>query len=329
MTAETGEIVLIVEDDTLMREALQEILENRGFRVVEAKHGQDALLIMSEVVPDLIVSDISMPLMDGLTFFRKVRERPGWVSIPFIFLTARGERQQILQGKDMGAEEYLVKPVPPDDLLRAIRARLTRSRELRLVQVQESYEASLTMLANAIEVRDQYTRGHVERVRNYAVIIAQEIKPDKKFVETVRFGAILHDIGKIHVRESVLCKTTPLTEAEWQELILHPTTGAEMLKDIPYLGRAIPAVRHHHERWDGKGYPDGLANIQIPLAARIVAVADTLDAMTTDRPYRMAMNSNLAYQDLVDNSGKLYDPEVIEVFQRLWDEGKITINLPS
>jgi putative two-component system response regulator len=329
MTAETGEIVLIVEDDTLMREALQEILENRGFRVVEAKHGQDALLIMSEVVPDLIISDISMPLMDGLTFFRKVRERPGWVSIPFIFLTARGERQQILQGKDMGAEEYLVKPIPPDDLLRAIRARLTRSRELRLVQVQESYEASLTMLANAIEVRDQYTRGHVERVRNYAVIIAQEIKPDKQFVETVRFGAILHDIGKIHVRESVLCKRTPLTEAEWHELSLHPLTGAEMLKDIPYLVPAIPTVRHHHERWDGKGYPDRLANIQIPLAARIVAVADALDAMTTDRPYRMAMNSKLAYQDLVDNSGKLYDPEVIEVFQRVWDEGKITINLTS
>jgi HD-GYP domain-containing protein (c-di-GMP phosphodiesterase class II) len=102
-----------------------------------------------------------------------------------------------------------------------------------------------------------------------------------------------------------------------------------MLKDIPYLVPAIPTVRHHHERWDGKGYPDRLANIQIPLAARIVAVADALDAMTTDRPYRMAMNSKLAYQDLVDNSGKLYDPEVIEVFQRVWDEGKITINLTS
>jgi putative two-component system response regulator len=325
MSADTGEVVLIVEDDTLMREALQEILETRGFRVLEARHGQDALLIMSEIVPDLIISDISMPLMDGLTFFRKVREQAGWVTIPFIFLTARGERQQIWLGKDMGAEEYLVKPVPPDELLRAIRARLARSRELRLIQVQEAYEASLTMLANAIEVRDAYTRGHVERVRNYAVTIAQEIRPEPQFVESVRFGAILHDIGKIHVRENVLRKKTPLTEAEWKELKRHPVNGADMLKDIPYLAPAIPAVRHHHERWDGMGYPDGLANTEIPLTARIVAVADALDAMTTDRPYRLAMGSNNAYQELIENTGKSYDPDVIAVFQKLWDEGKITV----
>lgn len=327
MLAESNETVLIVEDETLMREALQEILENRGFRALEAKHGQDALLIMAEVVPDLIISDISMPLMDGLTFFRKVRENPDWVSIPFIFLTARGERQQILEGKDLGAEDYLVKPVPPDELLRAIRARLARSRELRLVQVQAAYEASLTMLANAIEVRDEYTRGHVERVRNYSVVIAQEIRPEKPFVESIRFGAILHDIGKIHVRERVLRKRTPLTEIEWAELKRHPETGAEMLKDIPYLVPAIPAVRHHHERWDGKGYPDGLATYEIPLSARIVAVADALDAMTTNRPYRMAMNAKLAFQDLVDNAGKIYDPEVIKVFRKLWGEGKITVNM--
>lgn len=327
MLAELNETVLIVEDETLMREALQEILENRGFQALEAKHGQDALLIMAEVVPDLIISDISMPLMDGLTFFRKVRENPDWVSIPFIFLTARGERQQILEGKDLGAEDYLVKPVPPDELLRAIRARLARSRELRLVQVQAAYEASLTMLANAIEVRDEYTRGHVERVRNYSVIIAQEIRPEKPFVESIRFGAILHDIGKIHVREQVLRKRTPLTEAEWAELKRHPETGAEMLKDILYLVPAIPAVRHHHERWDGEGYPDGLAGYEIPLSARIVAVADALDAMTTNRPYRMAMNAQLAFQELVANAGKIYDPEVIRVFQKLWGERKITVNM--
>ena len=327
MLAESNETVLIVEDETLMREALQEILENRGFRALEAKHGQDALLIMAEVVPDLIISDISMPLMDGLTFFRKVRDNPDWVSIPFIFLTARGERQQILEGKDLGAEDYLVKPVPPDDLLRAIRARLARSRELLLVQVQASYEGSLTMLANAIEVRDEYTRGHIERVRNYSVIIARELRPEKAFVENIRFGAILHDIGKIHVRESVLRKRTPLTEAEWAELKRHPETGAEMLKDIPYLVPAISAVRHHHERWDGKGYPDGLAGYDIPLSARIVAVADGLDAMTTNRPYHTALNAEVAYEELVDDAGKVYDPEVIRIFQKLWGEGKIAVNM--
>ncbi|MFZ0545541.1 MAG: HD domain-containing phosphohydrolase [Candidatus Promineifilaceae bacterium] len=328
ISAESNEFVLIVEDDTLMREALEEILESKGFRVFGAKHGQDALLVMSEIVPDLIVSDISMPTMDGITFFHRVREQPSWVSIPFIFLTARGERQQILQGKEMGAEEYLVKPVPPDDLIRTIRARLVRSRQLRLVQLQESYEASLTMLANAIEVRDQYTRGHVERVTSYSLILAQEMGLDDQRIEAIRFGAILHDIGKIHVRESVLRKIEPLTQAEWEELSRHPVTGAEMIKDIPFLTIAIPAVRHHHERWDGNGYPEGLAGTQIPLPARIVAVADSLDAMTTNRPYHEAMSLTDAYHEIVNNSGKYYDPDVVEAFQRAWDKDKMFINQP-
>ena len=325
MTGETKQTVLIVEDDDLMRDALRDILKTGGFETLTAQHGQDALLIMSEIAPDLIVSDISMPLMDGLTFFHKVRERPGWVSIPFIFLTARGERQEILSGKDLGAEEYLVKPVPPDELLRAIRARLSRSRQLRLAQLQESYEASLTMLANAIEVRDQYTRGHVERVTTYAVVIAWEIKPEKQFIEAVRFGAILHDIGKIHVRESILLKQTELTDEEWHELSLHPVTGAEMIKDIAYLVPAIPAVRYHHERWDGRGYPEGLAGEQIPLPARIVTVADSLDAMTTNRPYHQGISPELAYQEIVDNSGTQYDPAVVSAFQKVWAEGKLVV----
>jgi putative two-component system response regulator len=326
MTGETKETVLVVEDDTLMREALQEIIEDNGFRVIEAGHGQEALLIMSEVVPDLIVSDISMPLMDGLTFFHKVRERASWVSIPFIFLTARGERQQILLGKDMGAEEYLVKPVMPDELLRTIRARLARSRQLRLAQLQESYEASLTMLANAIEVRDQYTRGHVERVTSYAVTIAQGMNLDRQLIEAIRFGAILHDIGKIHVRESILRKRSPLTKEEWNELSRHPVTGAEMIKDIPYLVPAVPAVRYHHERWDGQGYPEGLSGVQIPLPARIVTVADSLDAMTTDRPYRKGLSPELAYQEIVDNAGTQYDPRVVSAFQKVWAEGKLALS---
>jgi putative two-component system response regulator len=326
MTGETKETVLVVEDDTLMREALQEIIEDNGFRVIEAGHGQEALLIMSEVVPDLIVSDISMPLMDGLTFFHKVRERASWVSIPFIFLTARGERQQILLGKDMGAEEYLVKPVMPEELLRTIRARLARSRQLRLAQLQESYEASLTMLANAIEVRDQYTRGHVERVTSYAVTIAQGMNLDRQLIEAIRFGAILHDIGKIHVRESILRKRSPLTKEEWNELSRHPVTGAEMIKDIPYLVPAVPAVRYHHERWDGQGYPEGLSGVQIPLPARIVTVADSLDAMTTDRPYRKGLSPELAYQEIVDNAGTQYDPRVVSAFQKVWAEGKLALS---
>jgi putative two-component system response regulator len=325
MAAERKERLLIVEDDTLMREALKEILETEGFYVWTARNGNDALLVMHDRVPDLILSDISMPEMDGLTFFEEVRSQAGWVTIPFIFLTARGERQQILLGKDLGAEDYLVKPILPDELMTAIRARLARARQLRLVQLRQSYEASLTMLANAIEVRDQYTRGHVERVTLYAVVIAKELETESQFVEDVRFGAILHDIGKIHVRESVLRKKTALTDKEWAELTRHPVTGAEMIKDIPYLMPAVPAVRYHHERWDGQGYPEGLAGQNIPLSARIVAVADAFDAMTTDRPYRLAMGEDLAYQEIVDQAGTHYDPDVVTAFQRVWAAKKLVL----
>jgi putative two-component system response regulator len=221
MTTRKEEIVLIVEDDSVMRAALREILELEGFQVLVAPNGQYALQIMANAIPDIVLSDISMPEMDGITFFHRVREHLEWISIPFIFLTARGERDQILLGRDMGAEEYLVKPIMPDELLTTIRARLTRSRQLRLVQLRDSYEASLTMLANAIEVRDHYTRGHVERVTMYAVAIAQEIKTEDVFIEAVRFGAILHDIGKIHIRDSVLRKPTSLTETEWAEMYRH------------------------------------------------------------------------------------------------------------
>jgi putative two-component system response regulator len=324
--AENKEIILVVEDDTPLREALAEILISEGFTVLDAANGQEALMMMMEVVPDLILSDISMPVMDGLTFFGKVRERVDWVAVPFIFLTARGERQQVLLGKDLGAEEYLVKPIMADELLMSIRSKLSRSRQLRLVQLRDSYEASLTMLANAIEVRDQYTRGHVERVKAYAIVIAEEIRPEKTFIEAVRFGAILHDIGKIHVRESVLCKTTKLTDMEWNELLQHPVTGAEMIKDIPYLAKAIPVVRYHHERWDGQGYPEKLGGHEIPLSARIVAVADSYDAMTTDRPYRQSIGPHLAYDEIVDKAGTVYDPGVVDAFQTIWAEDRFVVS---
>jgi putative two-component system response regulator len=314
------EIILIVEDNPVLREGLQEMLELEGFSIQSASNGREALdHMVSHQHPDLILSDIAMPEMDGLTFFREVRNRPEWISIPFIFLTARGEREDVLAGKDLGAEDYLVKPATREELLTAVSSRLERSQQLRVVQLQQAYEASLTVLANAIEVRDQYTRGHVERVMAYSFAIADQLGLVDLDREQLRFGAMLHDIGKIHIRESTLIKNSALNNDEWGEIRQHPLTGAEMIKDIPYLMRAIPVVRHHHERWDGKGYPEGLAGEAIPLAARIVAVADCFDAMTTNRPYNLARSLQEAYADIIGGAGSKYDPAVVEAFRRAWD----------
>jgi putative two-component system response regulator len=317
------ETILIVEDNPILREGLQEMLELDGYEVFTAANGQQALDEMAEYKPDLILSDIAMPVMDGYEFFRAVRARTEWVSIPFIFLTARGEHEDVLAGKDMGVEDYLVKPVTREDLVTVVNSRLERSRELHVVQLQQAYETSLAVLANAIEVRDQYTRGHVERVMGYSFAIADHLKSDQVNGEQLRFGAMLHDIGKIHIRETTLCKQDSLSSIEWSEIQMHPTTGAEMIKDIPYLLPAMPAVRYHHERWDGSGYPEGLKGEDIPLVARIVSVADAFDAMTTQRPYSSARSLDQAQQEIINGSGSRYDPSVVEAFRKAWELNQI------
>ena len=317
------EIILIAEDNSVLRLALEEMLSIEGFVVLAAANGVEALSHMEVLTPNLIISDIAMPEMDGYTFFERVRANPEWLSIPFIFLTARGTKDDILTGKDLGAEDYLVKPLNRLELLTAVRARLERSRQLRVVRLREAYESSLTMLANAIEARDQYTRGHVERVTAYAMLLAKQLGWQGKRLEELRFGAILHDIGKIHVRETTLRKNGPLDQSEWQEIRQHPIIGASMVKDIPYLQPAIPAIQYHHEQWSGNGYPHGIAGEEIPIMARIVSVADSFDAMTTTRAYQRARSLQQAYEEILKGAKTKYDPTVVAAFSRVWELGLI------
>lgn len=317
------ETILLVEDSEVLRQGLKSLLEQENYTVLTGGNGLEALEQMKLKTPDLILADILMPEMDGYALFEEVRSKPDWISIPFIFLTARRERRHILAGKRLGAEDYLLKPISPDDLLTAIRSRLGRSQQLLLAQLQESYEASLIMLANAIEVRDPYTRGHVERVMNYAQTIAEYLNWSTSEINNLRFGSILHDIGKIHISEKILSKNGPLNEAEWEEMRLHPEMGAELVKGIHYLDQAVPVILYHHERWDGSGYPFGLIGEKIPAAARIVAVADSFDAMTTMRPYRMEFEPELAFNEIISGRGIQYDPIIVEAFHHAWETRKI------
>jgi putative two-component system response regulator len=317
------ETILLVEDSEVLRQGLKSLLEQENYAVVTGGNGIEALEHLKIVTPDLILADILMPEMDGYALFEAIRSRPEWISIPFIFLTARRERKHILAGKRLGAEDYLLKPISPDDLLTAIRARLGRSQQLLFAQIQESYETSLIMLANAIEVRDPYTRGHVERVMNYAQTIAEYLGWSQVEINNLRFGSILHDIGKIHISEEILTKPGSLSDDEWIEMKKHPEMGAELIKDIHYLQSAIPVILYHHERWNGRGYPHGLKEEKIPVIARIVAIADSFDAMTTIRPYRKELTPEQAYQEVLTGSGIQYDPLIVETFQHAWEAGDI------
>lgn len=318
-----SETLLIVEDNNVLREGLREMLTFEGFMVLTAANGLEALQEMKTAQPDLILSDISMPEMDGYAFLDAVRTRQEWVTIPFIFLTARGAKEDMLAGKNRGVEDYLVKPLNREELVTAVRSRLARSRQIQMAQLQKAYEDSLTALANAIDLRDPYTRGHVERVTDYSLVIATKLGWQERRLEQLRYGAILHDIGKIHITDSTLLKVTRLTQEEWLEIKRHPVTGAVMVKDIPYLTPAVPIIRHHHERWDGSGYPDGLAGEQIPLGARIVAVADSFDAMTTYRVYSKARTLQDGYEEILRCANYQYDPAVVAAFQSVWCEQEI------
>ncbi len=315
--------VFVVDDNAFFRIGLREVLRRAGYLVVEAENGERALQKMKASTPDLIISDISMPVMDGYAFFQAVRENPEWVGIPFIFLTAYNTQDDIIQGKKLGVEDYLTKPIDHDELLITVQAKLARFRELKLLQLQFAYEASLTMLANAIEVRDSYTRGHVERVTAYAEAMAQALQWAQEEINILRFGAILHDIGKIQIPGDILRKPAPLTAEERKEIQTHPVVGAQMLSGVPFLRKAAPIVRHHHERWDGKGYPDGLKEEEIPIGARIVTIVDTFDAITTTRPYRAARSPEVAKTELKENAGTMLDPYLVEAFLQLCKSGVI------
>lgn len=311
--------LLVVEDDPAMMVAFRDILESSGYHVNTAPNGQAALSLLENFSPTLILSDISMPVMDGIELYKEVRKRPDGAAIPFIFVTAHGRREDEFAARVLGADDYITKPVTSKELLSAVQARLQRTDELMVAQLKRA----LRTLANAIEARDKYTREHVEQVNAYAQAMAADQGWTESQREALEFGAILHDIGKIHIRESTLLKTGPLDPDEWEEMRKHPIIGARMIEGIPYLSPSIPLVLYHHERWDGEGYPEGRAGEDIPIEARLLAVADTFHAMTSDRPYREAIPPEKAFQEIKELAGKQFDPQMVESFARCWERDEI------
>jgi HD-GYP domain-containing protein (c-di-GMP phosphodiesterase class II) len=203
------------------------------------------------------------------------------------------------------------------------KAERVRSKELEqaLDSVREMYVATMTSLAQVVEAKDSTTRGHLDRTQRYGLALAQRVDPEMAARQEVAYGFFLHDIGKVGIPESVLCKPGPLTEDEWAIMRTHPAIGAQIVEPIRFLEGAVEIVRTHHERWDGRGYPIGLRGEQIPLAARVFAIADCFDAMTSDRPYRSAMSFDQAFEEIRLGAGTQFDPDVVSVFLDLTAEG--------
>jgi putative two-component system response regulator len=256
-------------------------------QLMKAVNGEEALRAVDAMSVDVILMDAMMPLMDGFEACRRLKSNAATRMIPVIMVTALDDTESKVRAIDAGADDFVTKPANRIELLARVKA-LGRTRRLNDNLV--SVESVLFSLANAVEAKDSYTEGHVKRVGNLAVQLGRVMGLPAADLEALRVGGMLHDIGKIGVPDSVLNKPGPLNEEEWQVLKAHPVTGYRMAEPLrPVLKGALEVIRHHHEKLDGSGYPDGKKGEEISTVARVMAVSDIYDALVSDRPYRKGM----------------------------------------
>jgi putative two-component system response regulator len=304
--------VLIVDDDAYVRQLLHEIFASSGYRCRLATNGQEALDAFVTERPPLTLTDVKMPGMDGLEFVKRAHALDP--EAVMLVLTGVGDVETAVESLTGGAYDFILKPVKPQELLQAAQralehgqllarrreehetlerrvAKATCELDLTLRQLEATYRSTLEALGSAIDTRDVGTHSHSRRVRGYTLLIARAHGLPQPEMRDLEHGVLLHDIGKIGIPDSILLKPGPLTPDEWKVMQRHPEIGRQIIEKIPFLKGAVPVVYHHHERWDGTGYPLGLRGEEIPLAARVFAVADAFDAMTFERPYSRALSS--------------------------------------
>lgn len=312
--------ILLAEDDDNLRLLTKTILELAGHQVHSHPNGMRALDAFEELRPDLVISDINMPILNGFGLLDGVRQRASGAVVPFLFLSGRSEYEDIRQARRLGADDFLAKPFEPEELVDAVRTRLERHKTIELFNTHSAHLQTIIMLANVIEARDPYTRGHVERVQKYATELAQRLGWTLEALAILEYGALLHDIGKVSVPEHILNKASRLTDDEMEVIKQHTTAGARVLEGITHLHQAMPYVLYHHEKWDGTGYPEGLAGENIPLEGRLLAVVDVFDALTSERPYRKGMPIQEALEIIRKDAGTHFDPRMAEVFIEIQQE---------
>ena len=318
---------LIVDDEPRLRQVMVHLMRSDGFQCVEAGNGVEALEMLAKYPAILVLSDLRMPKMDGFALLREIRSL--YPDIAVVMITAVADVEIAVNCLAIGAADYVIKPYQLEDVrarvaqalekrrlvleLRAYRESLEERVAVQARRLEELFLASIQSLAEALELKDPYTRGHSIRVSHYSTVIARAMGLEGEMLRQIELGGHVHDIGKIGVRETVLNKPDKLTPEEYQHIMTHPVLGwrilAPLLGDTPH---ALNIVRSHHERFDGRGIPDGLLGEEIPLEARIAAAADALDAMTSDRPYRPSeMSLEMAVEEIMRNAGTQFDPDVV------------------
>ena len=321
--------ILIADDNQAMREAIIRFVEAEGYTALAARNGREALALALEKQPDLVLLDVTMPDIDGFEVCRRLKNDPRTALIPITMLTVLDSPDHRRYGIEAGADDFLTKPFDE----RLLRARLqSQLRTKRLTDQLERTESVIVALALAVEAKDMYTEGHLWRLAHYGEQLAVAADLGAEASRAVWQGGLLHDIGKIGVADGILQKPAPLTPEEYAQVKQHPEYGARIIAPLCFARDVAPIVRGRHEHWDGSGYPYGLRGEEIPVGARIVAIVDAYDAMTTDRPYRRALTPERAVQRLRTRSGVQWDPELTALFislvehKRLLAPGDVSIS---
>lgn len=329
----TKENILIIDDELAPRESIRMVLKDK-YTVATASGAHEGLNILSDKPVDLVVMDIKMPQMDGITALQQIKQK--YPDTEVVLLTAYASLDTARDAIRFGAFDYLIKPFDKDNVMLVVEKGLKKRRANKGLQLERDilldratyleeqvdsarsnimkyYEGTVEALNSTIDAKDHYTFNHSNRVAALSARLAGALGVAEKTVKEIQHAASIHDIGKIGIEESILNKNGGLTDDEYELIKKHPAIGVRIVQSIPFLDEAIPVILHHHERYDGKGYPEGIAGEQIPLAARIVGVADAVDAMMSNRPYRAALTVDDVLKELMDKSGTQFDSQVVEL----------------
>jgi putative two-component system response regulator len=307
--------VLVADDQAANRELLEELLTAEGCKVIAVPDGAAAVEQLTRTQVDLVLLDVMMPYLNGFEVCEKIKNNPDTYLIPVIIITALSDQQDRLEGIKAGADDFLTRPVDRTELLARVRSLLKlkqRTDEL------ERAESVLFSLARSIEGKDPYTHGHCERLSDYSVRLGEHLGLSEDQLVALRRAGIVHDVGKIAVPDAILLKPGRLTPDEWTIIREHSVVGERICAPLKSFRFVLPIIRHHHEKLDGSGYPDGLRGDAIPVTARVLQIVDVYDALTTDRPYKKAFSVTDALQTMKEEVAKgWWDPHIFDQFEQL------------
>lgn len=311
--------ILVVDDESEIRQMLQDLLTKRGYQVEMVDSGIKALERISVETFSAVLCDVTMPEMDGIKTLTEIKKINS--ELPVLMMSGFADHDMIIKALEKGAADFIAKPINVLQLNQTIKKVINNKTDTSkegyspfIHLLREGYLGLLRTINRLYEAKTPYLKDHSNNVAQHAVKIAHALKLPDTNIEVIYCAAMLHDIGKINVTDMILTKKDKLNEQEWADIKMHPITGRMIVEQLKLFRAEEPLIQYHHERYDGAGYPHGLTRIEIPLGARIISVADAYDAMTSERPYRKAMDSKTARKIIKDFSGKQFDTEIAEAF---------------